>query len=129
MEVPLRKLLLILLSIPLVALGQTTIPKPSEVGNSYLYKTEAIGDFDGDDSNDMSVWWIDSTGMITTHFSVYSFKKNTHLLVIEGYGYSSGGDSYNRKYVCDLDNDGTVEIIIDDKVYSFTNTGVKKKHQ
>ncbi len=126
-----RKFLLILLFIPLVALGQTTIPKPSEVGVAgYVKRTEIIGDFDGDLSNDMSVWWHDSLSGIYTHFSVYSFKKNTHLLVIEGDGYPTyNGYSTKIKYVGDLDGDNTVEIVIDDKVYSFTNTGIKKKHQ
>lgn len=121
-----RKLLLILLFVRLAVLSQTTIPKPSEVSvNESIFQTEIIGDFDGDFSNEIAVWWVESN-VRNPHFSVYSFKKNTHLLVIESTGYPFGS---KEAFVGDLDHDGTVEIVILDKIYSFAGTGIKKKVQ
>ena len=80
-----------------------------------------MGDFDGDGCNDVSLWWNDTN---RTHFSVYSFKKNASLLLVF--------DSHPEvafEYFGDLNGDSTIEIVIKDKVYSFTNTGVKKKAQ
>ncbi len=129
METALNKLLLILLFIPLVAYSQTTIPVPSIVGSEeHLRATEIIGDFDGDLSNDVCTWWY-GQGNRLEFFTVYSYKKNAHILELSGTGYPRPDSvSYKEQFVGDIDGDNTVEIIIGDKVYSFATTG-KKKHQ
>ena len=125
---PLKKFMIIVMLLPLAVFSQTTIPIPPGIGNgNEIVGSQAIGDFDGDGSDDVAVFIYD-TANGNPNFSIFSFKKNTHLLVIERNNgiHTANGDPID-KYAHDFDGDGTVELLIDDKIYSFTNVGIKKK--
>ncbi len=130
-----RKLLLILLSIPLVALGQTSteIPWPTEVATDYdfeivnqVYYPITGGDFDGDGARDLFIKYTKDNS--DYYFGVYSYSKKQFIAVIKS--------DYNTalKTIEDLNNDNAVELVLiirssvpyKSQIYSYSSTGVKK---
>ncbi len=126
-ELALRKFSFILLIFPLVVLSQTAIPKPPEITTAdTLIKTGASGDYDGDLNEDVLVYWgFEGAGVgeVINYVSVYSYEKSAHLLVVKGEGHRWA----DKIQFVNLNGDYCVELIIRDKIYSFTNTGDKKK--
>ncbi len=124
-----RFIVLILIFAPLVVLSQTTIPKPTEITTAdTLIKTGASKDYDGDVSEDVLVYWgFEGFGIgeVINYVSIYSYPKNEHLLVVKG----GGVGWFDKIQFVELNSFTPFELIIRDKIYSFTNTGVKKKAQ
>lgn len=114
--------MIIAILFPLVVFSQTTIPIPTGLSDEAIVSwSEGIEDFDGDGFKDVAIrWWVDPGS--SEHFSVYSYKKNEHLLLV-----LNNSPQNTSEYAIDLDNDGTVEIIIKNKIFSFTGVGIKKK--
>jgi len=116
---------LLVMAVCFIGFAQTIIPIPSGLSNSATGSySEGIGDFDGDGSNDVSVWW-DDTGSYKS-FSVYSFKKDTQLLFVKD-ECPTLMNGQTMDYAVDLNNDAKVEIIIKNKIYSYTTVDTKKK--
>lgn len=107
--------------------AQTTIPIPLEIVSSstYLRQSEGIGDYDGDGVKDIAVWWDNIGSTANRAFSIYSYKAKQHVLVVQDLPLGIP----NGSFCVDLDGDGKLEIIILDKIYTYTVTDTKKKAQ
>ena len=77
-----KMFIIIAIVFPLVVFSQTTIPIPTELSDKAVVSwSEGIEDFDGDGFKDVAIrWWVE-LGQ-SEHFSVYSYKKNKHLLLV-----------------------------------------------
>ena len=123
-----KTLFYLILFFPCIAFSQILIPKPTEITTNDTIITATLGgDFDGDDFADILVYWgteqVPGVGDSYNFLSVYSFKKNKHLLVIPGNGFKW----YHRVSLCDLDNDGAQELLVRNIIYKYSNSDIKKK--
>ncbi|MBN1980433.1 MAG: hypothetical protein JW795_02805, partial [Chitinivibrionales bacterium] len=73
---------------------------------------------DGDGSNELLVLWKNTQN--GKYISVYSYLKKTYLLLVAGAG------EYPSWHYGDLDKDGCVEVMVDNRVYSKSDSGIKK---
>lgn len=100
--------------------SQTNIPVPIEFLDFDINSVTNIGDFDGDGSEDMVVKFA---GYNIYAISIYSFKKNQHLLKV--------GPSQNTTFPLstfgDFNGDKLNEVVIDGIIYEYSNTLAKKK--
>lgn len=109
-----KKYLIFLAVASMLFAGEHVIPKPSAVTPAMTIKgKEAIGDFDGDKTNDLLIVWHDAAKNQDL-YGVYSYSKNKYLIFV--------GTAANIKkdYVAaDLNKDGKVELVLGFRIYSF----------
>jgi hypothetical protein len=161
------KNLLLILSILAISFSQTTIPAPNEIANftkktfpddsvykdQYLEATASspivsssqnIGDFDGDNSDEIYITWaryltrhrvkISDNSILNYddpfHQScVFSTKKNSYLIIGP---FATNINSFypwpTTVVTGDFTGDGNIDFLIGDKIYS-TSTPIVKKNK
>jgi hypothetical protein len=161
----------LLLSICLIAFAfsQTEIPPPTDIANftkktfpddtmyinksieatgtPYLYHTQNIGDFDGDQSEEVYLTWykgdatrtstLKTTGVQSVNYwdyiyqhGVYSVKKKTYILTSPFNVLFNNVNSSpwpGTVLTGDFTGDGCIDFLIGTKVYSTSTPIVKKK--
>jgi hypothetical protein len=108
--------------------SQTKLPLPSQiqkVDTGYVYQATVIGDYDGDGKKDLLVVF---GRPVQSNFGVciYSYSKGEYLLQLHltelpiiSYGNLTG--SYSNV------NTEIVELIVNNTIYSYNSSMVKKK--
>jgi hypothetical protein len=103
-----------------VCVGQTSLPIPSDCNGCQIYGApQNVGDFDGDNSDDLAYVAQSFSAPYSFYLCVYSAKKNVFLLLVDS--------ASAVQAVGDFNGDGKKELVINNKIYSYTPTLTKKK--
>jgi hypothetical protein len=124
-----NKTVLIACVLASICFSQTAIPFPPDIpgaSSQSIIFLKAIGDYDGDGTNDVFVVW--GLEYAAVAYCIYSYSKQAYLLEVPGSGIGLTAAGMPTWDAADINNDKKVELILGRAIYSYNSSQVKKKY-